>query len=513
MVGDVIRRGFIGEAKNTEFIGKLPELCNTVGLFNVDVKYMGGMEVMVIVETEETVKNVIENTEHGVRSWLWKIRRANALSRSNGRLTWLSNIGVPISCWKECDTLEPKLISEEVLVRIGGNRCKVLVKEEIRDIVQFKIEDSVGKPMEEDEVLVDDTMELGGNMVNDDEPAESEPFDDEEDGEDDEEVVEQTTEMGGSDGEADREEKKEDQESVVHFSRKVNDEKSEQEDIEIDSTPSKVIEIYKRQGILADLLSKEKFVDIEDVTRVKECMRSGLEGKEEAQSIMNLEKRSDKLNKDIGHILEERGLLYANNKKKDEPSNEIELLKCECKDLHASDSSPGANLDKGKQQALNDSVCSFNNVMKIGEQIGALEKSQVVVSDIMVNGLGGWGWCLFGDFNEVREPGGRKYTRISDDGFKFSKLDRFLVSTEFLSKWDNLSVVTLERKLSDHCPIALKDMDLDFGPKPFKAFDFWLEDGEIDNVFKAAWEKHVQTSRPDCMVRDRFKNVKEDLKV
>ncbi|GJV15739.1 hypothetical protein Tco_1361062 [Tanacetum coccineum] len=43
MVGDVIRMGFIGEAKNTNFIGKLPELCNTVGLFNVDVKYMGGM--------------------------------------------------------------------------------------------------------------------------------------------------------------------------------------------------------------------------------------------------------------------------------------------------------------------------------------------------------------------------------------------------------------------------------------------------------------------------------------
>ncbi|GKF30175.1 RNA-directed DNA polymerase, eukaryota, partial [Tanacetum coccineum] len=72
--------------------------------------------------------------------------------------------------------------------------------------------------------------------------------------------------------------------------------------------------------------------------------------------------------------------------------------------------------------------------------------------------------------------GGRKYTRISDDMLNFSKLDRFPVSTEFLSIWDNLSVVTLKRKISDHCSIALKDMDLDFGPKLFRAFDFWLED-------------------------------------
>nr|GEY92085.1 hypothetical protein [Tanacetum cinerariifolium] len=152
------------------------------------------------------------------------------------------------------------------------------------------------------------------------------------------------------------------------------------------------------------------------------------------------------------------------------------------------------------------------------------------------------GWCLFGDFNEVREPydwlnmefnardadnfnefirlnslveiqlGGRKYTRISDDGLKFSNLDRFLVTPEFSAKWDNLSVIALDRKISDHCPILLKDMDLDYGPKPFRVFDLWLEDGEIDVIVKDAWEIPMRGSRPDCRVRDTFKNVKEALK-
>ncbi|XP_071729251.1 uncharacterized protein [Rutidosis leptorrhynchoides] len=96
-------------------------------------------------------------------------------------------------------------------------------------------------------------------------------------------------------------------------------------------------------------------------------------------------------------------------------------------------------------------------------------------------------WVLCGDFNEVRRQeerlncvfvesrailfnnfiqsnnlidlplGGRLYTRVSDDGLKFSKIDRFLVSEKFLYLWNNLTLVALERKESDHCPIVLKD--------------------------------------------------------
>ncbi|GKB68083.1 hypothetical protein Tco_0929495 [Tanacetum coccineum] len=37
----------------------------------------------------------------------------------------------------------------------------------------------------------------------------------------------------------------------------------------------------------------------------------------------------------------------------------------ERKDPHVNESSSDANLNKGKQQSLDDSVCSFNNVRKI----------------------------------------------------------------------------------------------------------------------------------------------------
>nr|GEV43321.1 hypothetical protein [Tanacetum cinerariifolium] len=87
--------------------------------------------------------------------------------------------------------------------------------------------------------------------------------------------------------------------------------------------------------------------------------------------------------------------------------------------------------------------------------------------------------------------GGRKYTRISDDGLKFRNLDRFLVTPEFSAKWDNLSVIALDRKISDHCPILLKDMDLDYWPKPFWVSDLWLKDREI-NVICVAQDQIVE---------------------
>ncbi|XP_071739669.1 uncharacterized protein [Rutidosis leptorrhynchoides] len=96
-------------------------------------------------------------------------------------------------------------------------------------------------------------------------------------------------------------------------------------------------------------------------------------------------------------------------------------------------------------------------------------------------------WVLCGDFNEVRSSAerentnfiarranlfnefihnnslievplmGKKYTRISDDGTQFSKLDHFLVSENFATLWDDLYVAALDRNLSDHTPLLLKN--------------------------------------------------------
>ncbi|KAJ9565840.1 hypothetical protein OSB04_001806 [Centaurea solstitialis] len=151
-------------------------------------------------------------------------------------------------------------------------------------------------------------------------------------------------------------------------------------------------------------------------------------------------------------------------------------------------------------------------------------------------------WVFFGDFNEVRNPqerlnseaskkgmndfndfirrnnledfslGGNKFTRISDDGRKFSKLDRFLASKSFGELWKNLNAGTLEKKWSDHLPILLRDKLDDFGPIPFKLYDIWLNEDAVINLVKEAWQGRSKSTRPDCIFRDKLKRVKEALK-
>nr|GEX37511.1 RNA-directed DNA polymerase, eukaryota [Tanacetum cinerariifolium] len=246
------------------------------GLYNIKVKYMGDLEVMLILKTVDAAKNVVENTNHeGVII---------------GR--------VLIHTWA------PDLLNEDIIIRFGGRRCKVLTIEEIRVIVNIKIDESVGKLMDEDEVLVEDTLKVGDDLVKQVELAESDPFDEEYDDEDDE-MVEQTVDIGG-----------------VH----------------------------------------------------------------------------------------------------------------------------GGNGDNDREE---------------NEELGGSSER-----------FGGWGWCLLGDFIDVREPG---------DWFnsKFNSRDAKNFN-EFIER-NSLVEIKLggQRKNSDHCPIVLKDMDLDFEPKPFRAFDLWLEDEEL----------------------------------
>ncbi|XP_071694370.1 uncharacterized protein [Rutidosis leptorrhynchoides] len=119
------------------------------------------------------------------------------------------------------------------------------------------------------------------------------------------------------------------------------------------------------------------------------------------------------------------------------------------------------------------------------------------------------GWVICGDFNEVRIESerlnslfierraamfnnfiekmqlveipllGKNFTRFSDDGVKLSKLDRFLVSEDFLDSWGDMSAIALDRGTSDHCPILMRNKNLDFGPKPFRIFDAWFENEEV----------------------------------
>ena len=70
---------------------------------------------------------------------------------------------------------------------------------------------------------------------------------------------------------------------------------------------------------------------------------------------------------------------------------------------------------------------------------------------------------------------GSRFTWCRPNGSVRSRLDRCLVSEQWLVKWPDSSQQVLHRDYSDHCPILLKTDMVDWGPKPFRVMDCWLK--------------------------------------
>lgn len=127
--------------------------------------------------------------------------------------------------------------------------------------------------------------------------------------------------------------------------------------------------------------------------------------------------------------------------------------------------------------------------------------------------------CLIGDFNCVRNEDERKacqYRSLDSKGFnefivfnelidvkscnsiftwngrlgKQSRLDRALVNWIWLEHGD-WEIEVLDRKNSDHRAIFLKSIRRNWGPKPFKFFDCWLQDENLSKIIRSKWKDSV----------------------
>ena len=155
-------------------------------------------------------------------------------------------------------------------------------------------------------------------------------------------------------------------------------------------------------------------------------------------------------------------------------------------------------------------------------------------------------WCLVGDFNCIRHPLerqgsnnttsdsqiiqdfnewlvdmeveevpclGKPFTWVRPNGTCKSKLDRVLVSDGWLELWPDTSQHNLERNYSDHCPVILKSKISNWGPKPFKVFDGWLQIKEYNQVVKDCWSVYRPMGWGGLVLKNKLKNLKQRLKL
>lgn len=149
---------------------------------------------------------------------------------------------------------------------------------------------------------------------------------------------------------------------------------------------------------------------------------------------------------------------------------------------------------------------------------------------------------IMGDFNVVRRPderfnsifcprtakdfnnfildsglidlkmGGFRYTCCRSEGIKLSKLDRFLISPDFLGIAPKTFVTALPRELSDHSPILLSTNSPDFGPPPFKLFNSWLLRDGFKKAFITRWNNFTGYGTPDQYLAAKLRHVKDALR-
>ncbi|GKC84241.1 hypothetical protein Tco_1139958, partial [Tanacetum coccineum] len=120
--------------KQTTWYGKKSSDDKPVAKENMVIEIGTGDIDTELLCQEETVKNILQDTNHGIRRWVHNLRMWNENYKQSGRLTWINIVGIRVSCWRESVF---KRIAEWHGIVVEMNNCKL--EEEIRDIVECKL--------------------------------------------------------------------------------------------------------------------------------------------------------------------------------------------------------------------------------------------------------------------------------------------------------------------------------------------------------------------------------------
>nr|GEZ45656.1 RNA-directed DNA polymerase, eukaryota [Tanacetum cinerariifolium] len=86
--------------------------------------------------------------------------------------------------------------------------------------------------------------------------------------------------------------------------------------------------------------------------------------------------------------------------------------------------------------------------------------------------------------------GGCSFTLCHNSASKMSKMDRFLILDSLVNTCPNINAITLERYISDHRPILLREAYFDYGLIPFKIFHYWIEMDGFNKMAEDAWKEY-----------------------
>ena len=108
---------------------------------------------------------------------------------------------------------------------------------------------------------------------------------------------------------------------------------------------------------------------------------------------------------------------------------------------------------------------------------------------------------------------GRKFTWYKPNGLVKSRIDKVLVSKEWLEYWPNCQQLVLSRSISDHYAVILREVSVDWGPKPFRCLDVWRRDSRFKEFVSSCWSSYEVVGSGLFIFKEKLKKLKVDLKV
>nr|GFB76604.1 hypothetical protein [Tanacetum cinerariifolium] len=125
--------------------------------------------------------------------------------------------------------------------------------------------------------------------------------------------------------------------------------------------------------------------------------------------------------------------------------------------------------------------------------------------DYLVHVISKWDGEIYFASKSLRDPlRGCSFTWCHRSAKKMSKLDRFLMLKGLLGVNPNFLALTLDRYLSDHRPIMLRDSSHDYGPIPFRMYHYWFEIDGFDEMISKD-----QVNATDDILYKRMEIIKD----
>nr|GEU40308.1 putative ribonuclease H-like domain-containing protein [Tanacetum cinerariifolium] len=181
----------------------------------------------------------------------------------------------------------------------------------------------------------------------------------------------------------------------------------------------------------------------------------------------------------------------------------------------------------------------LDEMIKVGQTMGFTMDGCANDLEKIIGSQGVHESIVLGDFNEVRQKedrwgstfnvyGARVFNNFIDtsglievqlegfnftwahpSAFKMSKLDRFLMTDGVLSIFPHISAICLDKHLSDHRPILLRELIIDYGATPFRVYHSWFQFQGFDQMVTQAWNSIVLNDSNGMI---RFKKKLQILK-